>query len=1558
LFLSPLGPCDAGYYCPSTSPSIVATSIPCGSVLFYCPTNSSSPQSASLGHYTTNQDGSNVGTQTIRVNQTRCGVGTYCINGERITCPQGTYQSNSGRTNCNDCSPGEKASGFGSAVCDICVAGTYSAAAARSCSSCPSGTYSPSNGSIICTTCDQGYMSLGGASYCTACSIGSFSPSSSLSFCIQCNFGYYSDANASSTCQPCQAGRFGSRMSLNTSLCSGLCPAGQYSVSGQTACQNCSTGWFSNAGSSTCQICNSGSYSLTGATACVICGPGSFASSSSLSSCSLCSAGAYSNINGSTFCSPCDSGKYGSIQGLGSTSCSGTCAPGTYSLASSSSCTNCSAGSASTTSGSSYCDTCGVGRFATTGSPLCRVCPLGKFAAGSSLTTCTVCQAGTYQNGSNPSTCLPCAAGKYGSQAGIDSDSCSGTCRAGSYSVEGSTSCTNCSGGSISLISGSSSCEVCPMGSYSREGWSLCSICDSGRYSPSERLTGCTDCQIGFYQPLPGRDKCIKCSSGNYTDVIGSSICSQCSSGRYSLEGSPTCTNCSAGYYASNAQSNECTACNKGSYAILGQSNCTLCEAGKFGSSDGLSSCTECAVGTYSDRVGSSECTSCATGLYGSSKGLLSSSCTGRCRNGTYSTLGAKECTNCSNGFVSNGASGTCSACDLGKYAESGDAQCRSCDIGKYGVTTGLSACIDCSIGYYSEVKGASVCISCPAGYYGDTTGLTSANCSGLCDAGYWCPLGSTSSKQAECGASVVFCPEGSALPQSAPLGSYPSVGESTTKYTSISICPAGSYCNGQISLCPAGQYQDEINKSYCKDCLPGTYSGTAGATNCTTCDVRTYQPSSGSKSCITCATGLSVNGSHTSCDATQCNPGEAVDELDGCQPCASGKASSDGYSCVTCSEGTYNTKEGSSTCYTCASGLSCVTGEAVLAAEKWGSVDVTTGKIVTSSCPKCSSSSSSWPPTYPCGENSNRIQNLTNLLCGECITDYYEWNGNCINCTPPYGGYLTLTFLLSWAYVIIIHRLAQAPQGPTTVFFFFVQIAVLMSPPASDMVNWMQVFNFQPQESSSSYRCIYPLDAYGKLAVSVLSPAVFMVELLITMVAHKLWSLTANPASCFAPFRLAAKHPFDAQPYWRTWLSLFLFSYTQLTSTVVSHLRCVDVGSESVVYASPSIRCTSTTYKAWKVILILILCFDTCLAPVIIAALVLGGRCKQGKGCSERTKTRILRRLSILFEAFKDEASWWQSWILVRRTLFVAFDNTFLSDLPTKYMAFSFVILASVLANAYWQPYKLPTVNAMEAISQCLLLILSIFLTSVTSGTAPYSEGVTAFVFVIVGVPTCCFMAFIVYLKFQQCGARRKAKALGLTNGTTGGTGGTGGNGALTVQMASNLRVRVPVGEDFDAHGQPFVHHVNGFVGGNNSNNNNVNGTASVSNVVSTGAVAFAMAVPTTPPHLLEDPPTPNVGDASRPIAQFHQDRSDLHSSSSNSNNNNGGSVLVSMSHVTMSHNGVAHSHHPNVNVTATNPHPAAAGIAPLPLRAVSTNGNNNNVDDELPSYRRSSAT
>ena len=73
----------------------------------------------------------------------------------------------------------------------------------------------------------------------------------------------------------------------------------------------------------------------------------------------------------------------------------------------------------------------------------------------------------------------------------------------------------------------------------------------------------------------------------------------------------------------------------------------------------------------------------------------------------------------------------------------------------------------------------SAVCRLCPPGRYGARSGLETSDCSGVCEAGYFCPAGSVSPRQEPCTDVAFHCPEGTAEPRKTVAG-YVSVPNST----------------------------------------------------------------------------------------------------------------------------------------------------------------------------------------------------------------------------------------------------------------------------------------------------------------------------------------------------------------------------------------------------------------------------------------------------------------------------------------------------------------------------------------------------------------------------------------------------------------------------------------------------------------------------------------------------------------------------------------------------------------------------------------------------------
>jgi hypothetical protein len=157
---------------------------------------------------------------------------------------------------------------------------------------------------------------------------------------------------------------------------------------------------------------------------------------------------------------------------------------------------------------------------------------------------------------------------------------------------------------------------------------------------------------------------------------------------------------------------------------------------------------------------------------------------------------------------------------------------------------------------YDRDSKPSMSCKLCAPGRYGNVSGLYgqgSSYCSGLCDAGYFCPEGSTSPRQNECGHIGVYCPQGSAvaIPVSAGRKTVNDGGTDSTRKTD-ELCDPGHYCvNGIQIQCPIGRYGDSygLQSDLCtNDCLAGEYCP-LGSVHPKICEKGYYCPEGGVRS-------------------------------------------------------------------------------------------------------------------------------------------------------------------------------------------------------------------------------------------------------------------------------------------------------------------------------------------------------------------------------------------------------------------------------------------------------------------------------------------------------------------------------------------------------------------------------------------------------------------------------------------------------------------------------------------------------------------------------------
>jgi hypothetical protein len=255
------------------------------------------------------------------------------------------------------------------------------------------------------------------------------------------------------------------------------------------------------------------------------------------------------------------------------------------------------------------------------------------------------------------------------------------------------------------LISGSINCANSVFGDpkYKSQKYCYCDKigCTKGNKGPAGSCSACVKGQYQGQNDFTG-DECVSCEAGKFTDQSGQSSCKPCGSGQYaSGTGNTGCTECEQGQYQSGGSASKCNNCNAGQYNTgTANTGCNVCETGKFQNSEGQSTCKNCGQGRYQNEKSKDDCKDCGKGTYQSNEGKSS---------------------------------------------------CENCGKGYFQSSLGQSGCDECHKGQYADLDGSKKCSECPIGRYGNSKALQSRSCSGACKAGYYCPLGSTSSTQNDC---------------------------------------------------------------------------------------------------------------------------------------------------------------------------------------------------------------------------------------------------------------------------------------------------------------------------------------------------------------------------------------------------------------------------------------------------------------------------------------------------------------------------------------------------------------------------------------------------------------------------------------------------------------------------------------------------------------------------------------------------------------------------------------------------------------------------------------
>ena len=272
----------------------------------------------------------------------------------------------------------------------------------------------------------------------------------------------------------------------------------------------------------------------------------------------------------------------------------------------------------------------------------------------------------------------------------------------------------------------------------------------------------------------------------------------------------------------------------------------------------------------------------CPRGRYSSESGNSKPGCEGKCMAGYYCKAGSSS-------PVQHRCGGAEFFCPEGSheplpvhpgyYTRSLSRSINSCAAHDCPNTSDVhSHEFQCEMGHYCS---SGVRHPCPAGTYGGDWGLQNSSCSGICDPGYYCPTGSSSPQEHECGGVGHYCPAGSSAPSTADRGFFTAgftipllhheetssggnwssrlqlvfpilssrggrtrvfkIVKSADNSTMVRVrqlqCQPGYYCSGgKRQLCPAGRYGDTagLSSDACSGISRAGYFAPPGTENAT----------------------------------------------------------------------------------------------------------------------------------------------------------------------------------------------------------------------------------------------------------------------------------------------------------------------------------------------------------------------------------------------------------------------------------------------------------------------------------------------------------------------------------------------------------------------------------------------------------------------------------------------------------------------------------------------------------------------------------------------------
>ncbi len=398
------------------------------------------------------------------------------------------------------------------------------------------------------------------------------------------------------------------------------------------------------------------------------------------------------------------------------------------------------------------------------------------------------------------------------------------------------------------------------------------------------------------------------------------------------------------------------------------------------------------------------------------------------------------------------------------------------------------------------------------------------------------------------------------------------------------------------------------------------------------------------------------------------------------------------------------------------------------------------------------------------CGEH--RLASDVNPLCGQCSAGFSEWDGSCVACPGVNGGLVFGLLTLAWLVVLAVHALSQSDSESSAlrIAMYMWQISLVMVGRAS-WARWAAFFdlNFLVVGGGSSASCPFPVSAAGMALVLLLGPLVVFALLATTAAAHAMaqrlgldpcsgrWrrqrqqqqqqqgsralstALAADSSSdaergdaadMAAPAGRHVCAAFDTTPYARSAVSLYFFTFNQVTRQCLELFNCATVvtadGSASLVASLPALRCDSAAHRSMVPLAVVLLVVYAVVVPALLLRKLWSVRKRGVAGLAQEdadSEERLQRPpwWGVVSAPFREEAFWWGLAQLLFRAALVASSVLLSGDDALRWTTVSLINLFVAVLQAW----LLPNVNAKDNRWESLTLVaLVVVAVMVNNGT------------------------------------------------------------------------------------------------------------------------------------------------------------------------------------------------------------------------------------------------